>query len=222
MKRSFLLNRWNLFTLTVVSLFLPAADGASHLWRFNELFSNADGTIQFIELKECCGATAENFIQNKWIEEVGSGHLYTFPSNIVGNTANKHLLLATAGFAALPGAPTPDYIIPDGFLPVSQSRDATANSGVLEYWFYPDATWAYPNVPVDGVSSLNRNGTIGFNTPTNFAGETSTVNVSGITAPATSTATFMIAAIALLIVGAFVFRLPRTRHALTGCGPSNP
>ncbi|MCH8006584.1 MAG: hypothetical protein IH888_10190, partial [Planctomycetes bacterium] len=26
-----------------------------HTWEFTEFFSTADGTIQFIELKECCG-----------------------------------------------------------------------------------------------------------------------------------------------------------------------
>jgi hypothetical protein len=34
----------------------PAFSGV-HLWRVKEIFSNADGTIQFIELATCCGST---------------------------------------------------------------------------------------------------------------------------------------------------------------------
>jgi len=39
----------------------PAWAG-SHSWRVSEIFSNASGSIQFIELKECCGMPGENGI----------------------------------------------------------------------------------------------------------------------------------------------------------------
>ena len=81
------------------------AGAASHQWRFNELFSNADGTIQFIEMQECCGFNSEWALQSKWILVVHANHKYTFRSSLTGNTANKYLLLATQGFADIPGAP---------------------------------------------------------------------------------------------------------------------
>ena len=31
-----------------------SARGGSHLWVINEVFSNADGTIQFVEMYNCC------------------------------------------------------------------------------------------------------------------------------------------------------------------------
>lgn len=85
------------------------AQAGSHLWRFNEIFSNTDGTIQFIELHECCGSNAEVNLSGKWVLSDATGNQFFFPENLIPPTA-KHLLLATAGFAALPGAPTPDYL----------------------------------------------------------------------------------------------------------------
>ena len=45
----------------------------------------------------------------------GGNKLFTFPSNLPGDTLGKKMLLGTAGFAAL-GVVAPDYVLPDGFL----------------------------------------------------------------------------------------------------------
>ncbi len=148
----------------------PASAG-SHLWRFNEIYSNADGTIQFIEMKECCGSVAEWGLGDKWVLAVNTGNQYTFPENVSGDTAFQHLLLATEGFAALPGVPKPDYIIPDAFIPF--------DGDTFEYWLYKFATWTYAKgeLPLDGLMSLNEDHTTGVNSPTNFAGETGSVEL---------------------------------------------
>src|SRR5262249_10533899 len=39
-----------------------------------------------------------------------------------GSSANKYLLLATEAFAGLPGAPTPDFILPAGFFSTSSDK----------------------------------------------------------------------------------------------------
>jgi hypothetical protein len=165
--------------LAALAAAVPAR-GASHLWRFNEVFSSADGSVQFIEMVECGGATEETFIQNKWVLAVVANHKYTFRSNLTGNTAHKYLLLGTQAFADLPGAPQPDAIIPAGFLPVG--------GDTLEYWQYPDATWDYPALPLDGHTSIHVNvddcgvqasgGTQAVNSPTNYAGETGSIDVT--------------------------------------------
>jgi hypothetical protein len=155
----------------------------SHLWVIKEVFSNADGTIQFIEMKECCGANNEIFLQGKWVRAVVAAHQFNFPANLPpGSTANKYLLLATAGFAALPGAPAPDYIIEDNFFNIADDR--------LLYWHsYPSATFDFAPgaVPTDGIHSLvclanNGQGCTTFevqvNSPTNFAGESGSVIVA--------------------------------------------
>jgi serralysin len=145
------------------------AHSASHQWRFNEVFSNADGTVQFIEMLECCGFDSETALSSKWILAVHANNKYTFRSNLTGNTANKYLLLATQGFADIPGAPAPDFLIPSGFLPVG--------GDTLEYWLYDLARWICPALPLDGISSMGEDGSAGVNTPTNYDGETGTIDL---------------------------------------------
>lgn len=152
---------------------LPAsrAQAASHLWVIDEVFSNADGTIQFIEMHQTPPSCCELFLQNKWVVSVQTGLQYTFPANLEGNTSDRRLLLATAGFAALPGAPAPDYIMADGLV------DVTGDS--LEYWSYGSATMTFGpgDLPLDGIRSLSRDGSTGPNSPTNYAGESGHVVV---------------------------------------------
>ena len=161
----------------LLGVWVNAVDAASHQWRFNEVFSNADGTVQFIEMKECCGAVSEHALLDKWILAVNSATQYTFRRNITGDTAFKYLLLATQGYADLAGAPTPDFIVPDGFLPLGGET--------LEYWMYPDATWSYAQLPIDGITSLNEDGSTGINSPSNFAGETGSIDVTVPVLPTT-------------------------------------
>lgn len=165
--------RWSLAAVAAAAVLSPAVHGASHLWRFAEVFSNADGTIQFIELKECCGSTIETQIQGKWILSNTTANQFNFPNGLVGNTANQRLLFATQHFANLPGAPTPDYIIPEGLFGL--------NGDTLEYWNYTDSFVAIPALPLDGERSWHCTGVVfggctssstGLNSPTNFAGDT--------------------------------------------------
>jgi hypothetical protein len=78
-----------------------------------------------------------------------------------------HRRIATAGFAAL-GIVTPDYIVPAGFL---FTDGATVNYAGVD-------SVTYGALPVDGTSSLNRSGMMGVNSPTNFAGQSGTINAT--------------------------------------------
>lgn len=151
----------------------------SHTWQFNEIFSNADGRIQFIEMV-CHNDPDENFVGGLMVTTNNGS--FTFPGHLSGNTADRHLLLATARFAALPGAPTPDYLIPENFIPLG--------GGFIRY--NPPVnydTWIYgPGViPTDGTSTIQFTGWTPFtsddpyevsptNSPTNYDGETGTIN----------------------------------------------
>lgn len=176
---------------------------ASHLWRFNEIFSNADGTVQYIEMQECCGGTAEHGLSGKWVVAVNASNQFNFPGNISGNTANQFLLLATQGFADTPGAPTPDYIIPDGFVPL--------NGDDLEYWNYTAADWSYSagQLPTDGVMALEvtqpSGGNVVVNSPTNFAGQSGSIDVGDPIVPATSEWGMLAMALVVLTVGTVLF-----------------
>ena len=164
-------------TVILISLCSTAPASATFdLWQFQELFSNGDGTIQFIELFTAFNdqefANGEIFRSTQGANTLD----YTFLSNTPTPTANHHLLLATAGFAAIPGAPTPDFIIPDGFLFVPDGKVDNLSLGG------PAITYA--NLPTDGVLSLGGDGvTTGTNSPTNYAGQTASIDVSVVAVP---------------------------------------
>ena len=152
----------------------PSAMAGSHSWRINEVFSNADRTIQFIEMKECCGMDNETALANKWIRSKTTNNMFIFPANLVGPTGDRYLLLATEAFAALPGAPTPDYIIPASFFDIDGDS--------IEYWFYTAATMTFGpgELPTDCISSLHDGGAgrnfTGPNSPTNYNNDTGSIN----------------------------------------------
>lgn len=179
------LSRMGVLFLLLSLLGVQSARACAHQWRFNELFTNANGTVQFIEMQECCGFTGEIFVGSKWILAVHANHKYTFPARLNGNTAHRYLLLATQTFASIPEAPAPDFIIPDGFLPV--------DGDTLQWWMYPNATRSYATLPHDGMTALEvgpgPDGISGtaddvtqtaINSPTNFAGATGSINVTAV------------------------------------------
>ncbi len=153
---------------------LFAASGAFaefHLFQIEQLFSNADGTVQFVVLHEFTGSNGENFLGNRSLVSTHAGvdKNFTFPSNLPsGNTAGKRVLIGTPGFAAL-GIVTPDYTMPSGFLPT--------NGGTLNYAGVDSVNFA--SLPTDGVTAINRNGTPIQNLATNFAGQSASVTAAG-------------------------------------------
>jgi hypothetical protein len=77
----------NRLVLRISSVLFVALAGAnqvqagSHLWRIHELFSTADGSVQFIELRECCGADAEQFIGGVEFTSDATGAVFQFPAH---------------------------------------------------------------------------------------------------------------------------------------------
>jgi len=161
-----------LFALICSSV--PALGGV-HLWRVKEVFSNPDGTIQFIEIATCCASTTETNLANQPV--TSTTHTFRFPANVVGPTLNKHVLLATQGFKALPGAPAPDHIIADNFF--STSADT------ITFAVYDTLVFSAGQLPADGTTSLNKNPDdntdrlfTALNSPTNYAGQTGSVSAT--------------------------------------------
>ncbi len=166
-----------LCALMVVGVGARTVEAGSHLWDLSEVFTNHDGTIQFIELFQPTSACCEVNMAGKWVRATVQMTQFDFPANLTGNTAMRSLLLATAGFAALPGAPTPDYIIPDNFFNVS--------GDTIELYFYDTIAMPLAVIPIDGVTSYNKDpmtGTwsVGLNSPTNYASETGSVDAGGL------------------------------------------
>jgi Ca2+-binding RTX toxin-like protein len=150
---------------------------AFHLFDINEVYSNADGTVQYVELLGL--SNGQNFLSGHTLvaqsSSGGGSRTFTFNTNLPdGFTNGKTVLIATQGFADL-GLVTPDYIIPAGFL-------FTAGSTMLNFGEGAD-TFGPASLPLDGVTSLSGNGTAQTNSPRNYAGETGTITADSNTAP---------------------------------------
>jgi len=145
----------------------PALAGI-HTWDVSEVFSNADGTIQFVELVEANGGNAEGGVGNGSISS--NTKVFNWANGAVANTANKKYLVATPAFASLPGAPTPNAIISAGTLPFFfQPSGDTVSFAVYD-------SCVFGAIPTDGVHSFDcvTNTTV-VNSPTNFAGTSGSV-----------------------------------------------
>jgi hypothetical protein len=151
-------------TCLAAGLWTAPALATFHLWVIAEIYSNADGTVQYVELSTPSGG--QNFLASHTLAMTG-GATYNIPSNLSGDTTNKHVLFATQGFANL-GIVTPDYIIPAGFVNVA--------GGTIVYASGFDQV-TYPALPTDG-HAIDRTGATKTPAPTNFAGQTGTLQAS--------------------------------------------
>jgi serralysin len=125
----------------------PAAFPFAHLWDIQEVYSNANGSVQFVEFFTT--GTDEFFLSGVVLQAKLNGvpvNSYTFQSNLSGpTTGNRTFLVATATFETLYGI-TPDYIIPEDFLIGGANR-------TLDFGGFDEVSLA--NLPTDGVMSLN-------------------------------------------------------------------
>lgn len=154
--------------LLAASLLLPALPAAAsfHTWDISEIYSNSDGSVQFIELVNTPDNNQDEFA-GRTITSLGA--TYTFANALsVGNaTANLRLVIATASFEALAGI-TPDF----GDLPANfftTAGDTINFAGVDEVTF--------TGLPTNGSDSFNYDGggganqTTATNTPQNLNGD---------------------------------------------------
>ena len=171
--------------LAVVALLLAAvasqpASAAAHLWDIGEVYSNEGGNIQFIEL------CTTFFFQDELATHVltSNFNVFVFPNNLPTPFTNRCFLMATAGFAALLGAPTPDYIIPDGFIDTSGDTLRLRLSAVGDIW--DTFSFGPGELPTNGIQSLIctshmlaecASTAVEVNSPTNFADQTASLNV---------------------------------------------
>ena len=139
-----------------------------HLWNIRELYTDASGSLQFIELFDLSGG--QEFVGGQQIRVSNTGgtvtHTFNIPNSLAQNSFNRALLFGTAGLHAA-GAPTPDFIIPDGFL--------FAAGGTFSY--FGQGGGVYSALPTDGINSRTWGDGNARNSPQNFGGQTGFVAV---------------------------------------------
>jgi hypothetical protein len=156
-----------LFAFLFAALASGPAAATFHLWSMTELYSNADGSVQFLEM--IAQAPQQEFLAGHTLSASQGGQVHTFnvTTSLPGDSAGHRMIFATQGFANL-GIVTPDVIVPNGFF--------FPGSGTVD-WASADV-WNYAGLPSDGRLSLNRDGTTAVNSPLNFAGQTGTVTAT--------------------------------------------
>lgn len=146
--------------------FASRAYAAHHLWAITEIYSNASGSTQFVEMF-CPDANEQGLGP---FSLASTTHSINFVTNLPSSaTANTWVLAATSNFSSLPGGIAPDYIIPANFFPTG--------GGTINYASGTNV-WNYGVVPTDGVNALQRNGSSAVNSPHNFAGGSGSVNLA--------------------------------------------
>src|SRR5205823_9546641 len=114
------------------------------------IYSNADGTAQYLVLRESQGMLGQNGWSGRTLTSTHAAVIksFTFPTDLSSNlTATKRVLIATQGFAAL-NLIVPDYVIPNQFL---ATDGATVNYAGVDQL-------TYPILPTDGANAIDHNG----------------------------------------------------------------
>jgi hypothetical protein len=144
-----------------------SAQAAFHLWNIREIYSDSSGSLQFMEL--FTAASGQTLLNNQSFTVTPSGggpiHTFTLTNNLSADSANRTVLVGTAGLHAA-GAPTPDFIMPNNFL--FQGGGTIAFFGT-----FGNSPVVYSALPTDGIHSrvtLGGNGDQ-VNSPENFAGQ---------------------------------------------------
>ena len=157
------------------ALLLAAALACGHAWAsfhlfsMSELYSNADGSVQFLEITAL--APGQQFVagHSLRVQQGSSMHSFTFPGALPGDTSGRVMLVGTQGFASL-GIVAPDYVVPNGFF--------FPGNGTITYAEGADV-WSYSALPSDGSLALQRNGSTSINLARNFAGASGSVPGAG-------------------------------------------
>ena len=153
--------------LAFAVLLVPLSAAATfHLWQIVEVYSNADGSVQYIEL--LTNTNLQNQLTSHYLKS--NANTFIFPNDLPNNqTANQHFLVATPAFASKCGAAPPDYTF----------AAANFHSLVMDTLDFAGVdTFAYSSgqLPTDGYYALHEdfgleNPTKKANSPTNYAGQ---------------------------------------------------
>ena len=151
----------------------PSAMAAFHFWDIQEVYSDATGSVQYVEL--FTGVNGQEFLNAHSLTATTDGVpvVFTFPGNSPSPTAGKTLLIATqayADFAVALDLPSPDFLLPPGFF------DPTGSNIQIDFAGVDSVSFTGTQLPTDGAMSLNYPGAVAAsNTPTNFSGEAGTI-----------------------------------------------
>jgi hypothetical protein len=163
----------------VLALCANAACALPGTFMIDQVYSNADGTVQFVVIRDHgrndCDAGENRWAGQRLISRGAAGpRTFVFPADLqTCHTSGRRMLVATQGFAAL-GLVPPDYVIPNGFIQYPAGGVNFASAGDI----------SYTNLPTDGIHAIDGNGATVVNLATNLAGASASVTASSLVATA--------------------------------------
>ena len=166
--------------LLTTGLLVPSerAEATFHNWEIVEVYSNADGSVQYIELFTTQPSQNQVGGQDIVVTTELGVTTFTFGEDIVGGTANHNLLITNEGYTALPGVASPDYQLD----PLDGERffDPGADNVSVNFVSADVITFPGSSLPANGPDSLHFT-TAGVSSvaeadPTNFAGAVGSVS----------------------------------------------
>ena len=162
-----------LFFITLVTVLLPGSNAFAgiHTWDVVEVFSNADETVQYIELLDRGTGGNERGVGNGSFTSGSTSYSWSNGS-VAAPTNGRRYLIATPAFAALPGAPTPDVVVPLANVPMFDSAGDTVSFAGVD-------SFVFGAIPTNGTDAFDDTVGIIANSPTNYAGVTGSVVIGG-------------------------------------------
>jgi hypothetical protein len=175
---------------TAFGLTTRSTEAAFHLWNVKEVFSNADGSVQFVEMFD--NSPGETAVSGIKLRSNSDGVIkeFTFPGNL-GNSTPGHMLIATSGFGSLTGGVATTFTFDQSstaltlpfFNPnatnitftFTGSGDTMALTGAA---LPKDGIRSLTDANASGFPNLTSNNSSGVNSPTNLLGTSGGINLS--------------------------------------------
>jgi len=147
----------------VVALATAATADAQSTFRISQVFSNLDGTIQYVSLTETAGLDNQGIFKGLTltITHAGVAQQFTFYYDLAtSQTAHLTIVVAATPDAGHPSIADnnghfivlahPDFVVPARFVP--------ADGGTIDFAGIDEVT--YPALPADGSAAWYRDGTL--------------------------------------------------------------
>jgi hypothetical protein len=152
---------------------------AFHLWQIQEVFTNANGSVHFIEMHDNNPGETSTNLKTLTANSDGSVKAVTL-TNLTHATPGS-LLFATSGFGALAGGVSPDFT----FSTTSFFNPNAANITISFSGSGDSISFTGASLPHDGIKSLTDtnlystpNLVSGINSPMNLLGNSGSINLS--------------------------------------------
>jgi hypothetical protein len=162
--------------LAIIALILVplSASARFHLWQITEVYSNANGSVQFVEAQVVNPSDNEDLTAGKNLSS--SSTTFTMQTNLPTTITTHSLLFATPAFASQPGCTnvTPDFTL------AGPNFMSTVGADLINFANVNSFSYTGGELPTNGTDSLNEPynsnvRTTAANSPTNYAGNTCTL-----------------------------------------------